>query len=127
METLLTQLIAYVGEDYTSDQDTLLETLLEDALEEVINHMYPYGPPDEYDETTTDDEGNETTVTVNPARVAALKRYRGVIRRIAEYHYDKIGKEGVTHFNENGSYGTYEASGTPPSYFVGIMPVAQIV
>lgn len=127
MEELLQQMIAYAGEDYDSEQDSLLMLLLEDAIEEVINHMYPFDPPEEYEETSTDENGDEYTVTVNPAREKALKKYKGIIRRIAEYHYDKIGKEGVTHFNENGSYGTYEASGTPPSYFVGVIPVAKVL
>ena len=134
MEELLSQLIAYAGDDYTEDpggQGALLETLLEDAVEEVVNHMYPFGIAEDTVTTVVNDQGIEENVVIkspyNDAKDKALKRYKGTIRRIAEYHYDKVGKEGVTHFNENGSYGTYEASGTPASYFVGIMPVAQIV
>lgn len=112
MDELLDQLIAYAGDDYEKTQFTLLETILEDALEEVVNTMYPFG----YDEKDAEKNRN-----------AALKRYKSVIRRIAEFHYDKQGKEGVSSFTENGVSHNYESSGTPTSYLRGIVPLCKIV
>ena len=78
MEELLQQMIAYAGEDYDPEQDSLLMLLLEDAIEEVVNHMYPFGAPEEYEETSTDENGDVQTVTVYPAREKALKKHRAL-------------------------------------------------
>lgn len=113
MEELLKQLIEYVGEgDYTIEQDSFLLTLIEDALEEVCEAMYPYGFPPEDEEKVKD---------------RALKRYKSKIRKIAQYHYDKVGAEGVLSISENGVSTSYENAGTPSSYLRGIIPVAKIV
>lgn len=113
MEELLLQLIEYVADDYTENQEYFLRTLLNDALDEVVGEMYPYG---------FDNDSSE-----QKAKDMALKKYRAKIRKIAQYHYDKQGKEGVTGFSENGVSISYENAGTPSSYLRGIVPAAKII
>lgn len=113
MDELFSQLVAYVADDYTKDQDTFLNILLNDALDEVCGEMYPYGFSSESEE--------------QKIKSKALKKYKSKIRKIAEYHYDKQGKEGVTGFSENGVSVSYENSGTPSSYLRGIIPIAKII
>lgn len=113
MDELLLQLIDYAGEDYIDGKDSFLRTLLDDALDEVVEEMYPYG-------FTNDSESQKI-------KDKALKKYKSKIRKIAQYHYDKQGKEGVTSFSENGSSASYESAGTPSSYLRGIIPIAKIV
>lgn len=113
MEELLRQLIEYVGDDYCAEQDSFLLTLIEDAIEEVANEMYPFG--------FSSDEEEERV------KAMAMKRYKSKIRKIAQYHYDKQGNEGVTSFSEGGTIASYENSGTPESYLRGIIPVAKII
>jgi len=114
MDELLAQLIIYVGEDYESDQDDFLMLLLTDARDEVVHAMYPHG-------LSTDDE-------LTAARHKAVTQYGSVIRRIAQYHYDKQGLEGVINFSEAGRTATYAGGGgTPDDYFKDIIPVARIV
>lgn len=113
MEDLLMELIRYAGDDYDADQDTFLLGLLNDALEEVINVLYPWG---------FNSESHEEKI-----KGIAMKRYRNKIRKIAEYHYDKQGREGTVSWSENGSSVSYESSGTPSSYFQGIIPMAKLV
>ena len=110
----LTQgMIAYIGEDYTPDMDTMIECLLADALEDVCTYMYP--------------RGCSTAEEKHKVEELALRRYPGKIRRIAEYHYDKAGKTGVKSFEENGSRAVYESSDTPLSLLRGIIPVASVI
>lgn len=113
MEELLRGLIEYIGDDYTEEQKTFLQMLLEDAADEVCEVLYPYG--------FTSDE--ETT----KAREYAIKRYGSKIRKIAQFHYDKQGKEGITGYSESGASVSYDGAGTPSSYFRGIIPVARIL
>lgn len=112
-EELLRQLIEYAGDDYCSDQDPFMLTLIEDAIEEVSNTMYPYGFSSDREEEI--------------AKERALRRYKSKIRKIAQYHYDKQGKEGILSFSENSVSASYENAGTPESYLRGIIPVAKIV
>ena len=56
-----------------------------------------------------------------------MKRYKSKIRKIAQYHYDKQGKEGVTSYSESGVSVSYNSAGTPASYLRGIIPVAKIL
>lgn len=112
-EELLRQLIEYAGDDYCPVQDSFMLTLIEDALDEVVSVMYPYG-------FSSDDKEEK-------AKEIALKRYKSKIRKIAQYHYDKQGKEGVTSFSENSVSASYENAGTPDSYLRGIIPIAKIV
>lgn len=110
----LTQgMIAYIGDDYTPDMDDMIECLLADALEDVCTYMYPRG-------FSSADERHKV-------EALALQRYPGKIRRIAEYHYDKIGKQGVKSYEENGTSAAYEASDTPLSLLRGIVPVASVI
>lgn len=113
MDELLSQMITYAGEDYTEEQNSFLLTLLDDALDEVMGEMYPYGFSNESESQKIKDK--------------ALKKYKSKIRKIAQYHYDKQGKEGVTGFSENGVSASYENAGTPSSYLRGIIPIARIV
>lgn len=113
MEELLLQLIDYAADDYTENQEPFLKTLLNDALDEVTEEMYPYGFNSDIEEQKIKEK--------------ALKKYKSKIRKIAQYHYDKQGKEGVTGFSENGVSVSYENSGTPSSYLRGIIPIAKII
>lgn len=113
MEELLRELIEYVGDDYCSEQDSFLLMLLTDALDEVISEMYPYGFSSEQEE--------------GYIKERAIKRYRSKIKKIAQYHYDKQGREGVTGWSESGTSVSYDSSGTPSSYLRGIIPIAKII
>lgn len=113
MEELLLQLIEYATDDYTDSQESYLKTLLNDALDEVVQEMYPYGFNTDSEEQKIKDK--------------ALKKYKTKIRKIAQYHYDKQGKEGVTGFSENGVSVSYENAGTPSSYLRGIIPIARVI
>ena len=75
--------------------------------------MYPYG------------FSSDTRGTIY--KRMALKRYKSKIRKIAQYHYDKQGREGVTGWSESGTSVSYESSGTPSSYLRGIIPIARII
>lgn len=113
MEELLRQLIDYAADNYDPEQDLFLLRLLQDALDEICEAIYPYGFSNDTEEKRVKEK--------------ALRRYRSKIRKIAEYHYDKAGKEGVTGWSESGSSVSYESSGTPSSYLRGIIPIAKIV
>lgn len=113
MEELLLQLIAYAADDYTENQESYLKMLLDDALDEILEIMYPYGFLNDREEQKIKEK--------------AIKKYKRKIRKIAEFHYDKTGREGVTGFSENGLSVSYETAGTPPSYFRGIVPIARII
>ena len=113
MEELLRELIEYIGDDYCPEQDSFLLTLISDATDEVSSEMYPYGFSSEKEELSI--------------RNRALRRYKSKIRKIAQYHYDKQGREGVTGWSENGTSVSYESSATPSSYLRGIIPIAKIV
>lgn len=113
MDELLAKLITYAGDDYDCSQDEFLRTLIDDAIEEVRNEMYP--------------RGLSSDAEINAANALALKRYPGVVRRIAEYHYDKRGVEGMVNYTESGWQTTYSDAGTPRSYLRQIIPVATIV
>ena len=106
-------LIAYAADDYTPAQRPLVEAMVDDAIEEVRNARFPNG-------YSSDSECESQIQSV-------LNRYRTNIRRIAEYHYDKIGKEGVTTFYEAGQTTSWESGGTPNSFFRGIVPIARII
>lgn len=112
-EEILNELIEYAGDDDGENQESFLNSLIEDAIEEVCYAMCPGG-------FNTDEEFE------NQKRLA-VKRYKGKIKKIAQYHYDKQGKEGVVSFSENGVTASYENSGTPSSYLRGIIPVSKIV
>lgn len=113
MEELLLQLIDYAADDYTDNQESFLKMLLNDALDEVAQEMYPYGFNSDAEEQKIKEK--------------ALKKYKSKIRKIAQYHYDKDGKEGVTGFSESGVSVSYENAGTPSSYLRGIIPIAKII
>lgn len=112
-QKLFQSLKDYAGDDYDSCQDSFLLTLIEDAIDEVCSVMYPRGFANKEQKQKAHDK--------------ALLNYESKIRKIAEYHYDKQGKEGVTSFSENGSSASYENSGTPESYFRGVIPISTIV
>ena len=113
MEELLNALIAYAGVDYEDSQLAFCANLINEALEEVMGVMYPYGFRSADQQTAIQE--------------MALSRYPGKILRIAEFHYDKQGKEGVKSFSENSTSSSYEGSGTPASLLKHIIPVSQII
>ena len=113
MEELLRELIEYIGEDYCPEQDSFLLMLLSDALDEVVSEMYPYGFSSDKEEISVKER--------------ATKRYRSKIRKIAQYHYDKQGREGTVSWSENGTSVSYDSSGTPADFLRGIIPMAKIV
>ena len=110
---LIQNLITYAGEDYKEEQDMLIESMVDDAIDEVRTARFPFGYKSDSDKINQEEE--------------VLARFPGNIRRIAEYHYDKMGKEGVTTFYESGQTTSWESGGTPPSYLRGIVPVAKYV
>ena len=113
-ENLIERLIDYAGDDYDpedSRQVSFVEDCIDDAIAEVSNEMCPWG--------LTDSE-------LERYQTIALQRYASVISRIAQYHYDKQGKEGVTTFYEAGQTNSYEEGATPKSYLRTIIPVARI-
>ena len=113
---LINSIIAYAGDDYDSSdekQRVTLEFMVDDAIEEVCNEMYPYV-------VANNDERERITLL-------ALSKYGHVIRRIAMFHYDKQGKEGVTTFYESGQTTTYGGGGTPKEYLAGIIPIAKVL
>lgn len=112
-EEFISILTAYAGDDYKDGQSSLVESIVDDAIEEVRNARFPFGYSDEKEKVSQEKD--------------VLKRYPGSIRRICEYHYDKIGKEGVTTFYEAGQTTSWEKGGTPPSFFHGIIPLARII
>lgn len=112
-QKLFQSLKDYAGDDYDGCQDSFLLTLIEDAIDEVCSVMYP--------------RGFSNVEQRQKAHDKALLNYESKIRRIAEYHYDKQGKEGVTSYSEAGSSASYENSGTPESYFRGIVPISTII
>ena len=106
-------LIKYASDDYTDEQRPLVEAMIDDAIEEVRNARFPNGYNNDSERETQERQ--------------VLNKYRTNIIRIAEYHYDKIGKEGVTTFYEAGQTTSWESGGTPDSFFRGIIPIAKIV
>lgn len=112
-EELITILTSYAGDDYKDDQASLVERIVDDAIEEVRNVGFPFG--------------YSNLAEMRKQERYVMNRYSSNIRRIMEYHYDKIGKEGVTTFYESGQTTSWESGGTPNSYFVGIIPSARIV
>ncbi len=112
-DDLIEVLIAYAGDDYTDSQESLVEAIVDDAIEEVRNARYPNGYRSDSDKDTQEE--------------AVLSRFIVNIRRIMEYHYDKIGKEGSTTFYEVGQTTSWESGGTPDSFFKGIFPIANVI
>ena len=115
-QELIDSIIAYAGEDYDatdSKQTTFLVACVDDAIEEVCNEMHPYGV--------------SNCDAMESLRNIAIMRYGFVIRRIAMFHYDKQGKEGVTTFYESGQTTTYSGGGTPREYLDCIVPIAKVV
>lgn len=112
-QKLFQSLKDYAGDDYEESQDSFLLTLIEDATEEVLSRVYP--------------NGFSTAEIKQKAHDSVMLNYESKIRRIAEYHYDKQGAEGEISHSENGKAVSYENSGTPESYFRGIIPISIIV
>lgn len=112
-EELIATLIAYAGDDYNESQSSLVESIVDDAIEEVRNRRYPHG--------------YFTNEALVEQQTEILFRYATVVRRVMEYHYDKIGKEGVTTFYEAGQTTSFEAGGTPESFLASVIPVATLV
>ena len=83
-EMLIEKLIAYATDDYTEDQLSFVADCVDSAIDEVSNRMYPWEVADEK--------------ALKALHAKALMKYPWVINRVAQFHYDKQGKEGVTTF-----------------------------
>lgn len=117
-EELMQSMIAYAGEEYDETDDVerlenIMRQCLEDAVQEIAHILYPNGILDE-----TKRESVEQYV---------LNIYKHKVRYIAEYHFDKQGKEGTILYSENDTSSHFESSGTPASYLKGIIPIAKII
>lgn len=112
-DELIEKIIKYANDDYTKDQYPFVEDCVDSAISEVCNHMCPWGVNDEQ--------------AYKSLKAKALIKYPWVIYRVAQFHYDKQGKEGVTTFYESGQTQSYGTGGTPDSFFETIIPIAKIV
>ena len=112
-DEFILNLTTYAGDDYKDEQASLVESIIDDAIEEVRRFRYPFS-------VESVDELKAQTCEVQCL-------YGDIIRRISEYHYDKIGKEGVTTFYESGQTTSWESGGTPKSFFKGIVSTAKVV
>ena len=111
-DDLINSLIEYAADDYEKSQISFVEDCVDSAINEVCNRMYPWDMSD---------------AKYSAIKKRALQRYIWQIKRIAEFHYDKQGKEGVTTFYESGQTTSYESGGTPNQYFDGIVTMAKVV
>ena len=116
-DDLLQSMIAYADEEYDeADSKERMEQIMlqciEDAVQEILLVMYPNG-------YLTDSERAKVEEYI-------LNVYKNKVRYIAEYHWDKQGKEGVILYSENDTSSHFESSGTPASYLTGIIPIAII-
>ena len=111
-DSLIAKLIAYAADDYTEAQRSFVEDCVDNAIDEVCHEMCPWG------------SGSEEFELV---RFRALNRYYWNIKRIAEFHYDKQGKEGVTTFYEAGQTTSFSGGGTPKEYFNGIVSLSRVI
>ena len=111
-DDLIESLIEYAGDDFRKDQISFVEDCVDTAIDEVCNRMYPWSMSDS---------------KYNSVKRSALQRYAFTIKRIAQFHYDKWGKEGVTTFYESGQTTSFESGGTPSQFFDGIVTMARIV
>lgn len=109
---LVENLIYYAADDYSAEQLSFVEACVDNAIEEVTNEMCPW-----------DVSAAERDVFVEKA----LNRYGWNINRIAQFHYDKQGKEGATTFYESGQTTSFSGGGTPKELFNGIVAVARVV
>lgn len=112
---MVLKLIAYAGEDYDPDDGAdvdFVSSCIDMATAEVLNAMYPYGL--------------NTEEKIANGEAKALLMYPQIILQVAEYKFDKRGKEGVISYSENGSETYYENSATPKSFFRNIVPKSQI-
>ena len=112
-QSILNDMILYAGDDYEDDQNNFIMTLIDDASEEILNIRYPNGFDNDF--------------MYEKAKEAVFSTYKSKIKKIAQYHYDKQGREGVKSYTENMFTISYESSGTPESYLSGIVPVSIIV
>ena len=108
-EELISLIRAYASDDYKPSQDAVIAAIADDAIEEVRQAKFPFG--------NGSDSETEYVLAHHPSN----------IRRIAFYHYDKMGKEGVTTFYESGQTTSWESGGTPDSFFKGIIPKAHVI
>ena len=116
-EELMTSMIAYAGEEYDEADDVarlenIMRQCLGDAVQEIAHILYPNGVLDDDKRTWLEEY--------------ILNIYKHKVRYIAEYHFDKQGKEGVILYSENDTSSHFESSGTPASYLKGIIPIAII-
>ncbi len=85
--------------------EAIINAYLDIAKSTVLNRMYPYGYEDD---------------------VEMPKRYQHVQVEIAVFFLNKMGKEGVVSYSENGLSGTYENGDVPTSILCKIMPHGKV-
>lgn len=112
-EELIEKLIAYAGDDYTDKQLPFVEDCVDNAISEVCGVMYPWAVEDE--------ESYHNLVDM------AFLKYPWVMNRVAQFHYDKQGKEGVTTFYESGQTTSFRTGGTPAEFFASVIPIAKVI
>jgi len=112
MDELIFKFETMLGINHAANNRAYLLSLIESACEEVRNVRYPNGASDEETQEIQTD--------------LVMKRFGYNILRIAQYHYDKQGIEGVTSYTEADVKRHYESAGTPISYFNGINPIASV-
>lgn len=112
-EELVNKIIKYASDDYTKDQLPFVEDCVDSAISEVCNRMCPWGISGES--------------AYKAIMEKALIKYPWVIYRVAQFHYDKQGKEGVTTYYESGQTQSYGTGGTPETFFETIIPIAKVV
>lgn len=117
-EELMASMVAYADEEYEESEDKakmeiIMSQCIDDAVAEIAHILYPNG--------ILDDTKRETLEQY------VLNIYKNKVRYIAEYHFDKQGKEGVILYSENDTSSHFESSGTPASYLKGIIPIATII
>ncbi len=116
-EELLQSMISYADVEYEESDakermEQIMTNCIEDAIHEIAHILYPNG-------VLSGDKQQSLEEYI-------CNTYKHKIRYIAEYHWDKQGKEGVILYSENDTSSHFESSGTPASYLTGIIPIAII-
>ena len=111
-EQLIESLIRYASDDYADEQLPFIEDCVDGAIDEVCNAMCPWGA---------------NSSKLESLQLRAMQRYTWNIQRIAEFHYDKQGKEGVTTYYEAGQTTSFEDGATPERFLENIIPIAKVI
>lgn len=108
MEELFNDLVTYLQDEYSEDQENVLQLFIKNAVRAVCIRRYPYGYTDEQQKN-------------------AIDKYYNIIFDVAVYLYSKQGAEGQTQMSESGTMRSYESGGIPESYLTSITPLAKVM